>query len=149
MNPVVWKVFLDYGLSFRGVEPAELGLDCQPETLKQWNLENLAGYWTAWGTKASRHLGRLSSQRNRYGRAWMVAWGVLGAPRLHCTVATGQVIGKRSAGEYSLRTFHPEWHPVIEQGLAYWRRERVDVSTQDVRRAGQFVLTVVASAQSL
>ena len=32
---------------------------------------------------------------------YWTAWGVLGAPRLHCTIATGEVISKEAAGEYA------------------------------------------------
>ena len=79
----------------------------------------------------------------------MVAWGVLGPPRLHYTIATGEVIGKVSAGEYALATFDREWHPVVRQGLAYWHGEPVKVDPRDVRRAGAFALTVAESARRL
>jgi hypothetical protein len=148
VNPVVWKVFRERGIALRGPEPAALGLDDQPDLLREWNLDNLATYWRRWGESASRGRG-LWSHRLRYGWAWMVAWGVLGAPRLHCTVATGQVIGKLSAGDYALRTFPERWHELIRTALAYWRREPVTVHANDVRTAGDFVLAVVEAAHSL
>lgn len=101
VNPVVWKVLCEHGIAVRGPEPSGLGLDRQPELLRTWNLESLATYWRAWGESVSGGLS-FSSRPRRFGRARMVAWGVLGAPRLHCTIATGQVIGKLSAARYAV-----------------------------------------------
>ena len=42
-----------------------------------------------------------------------VVVGVLGAPRLHCTIATGTIITKEGAGQYALNTFDREWHHLI------------------------------------
>jgi hypothetical protein len=149
VNPVVWKTLVERGLTFRGPEPAQLGLDSEPQTLSQWNLANLESYWRAWGSKVSAggH-GFFSPVRVKYGGRWIVAWGVLGAPRLHCTITTGEVVGKRSAGEYALDVFEAQWHPIVEKGLSYWQGGEVNVSPRDVCRAGEFVLAVVESARS-
>jgi hypothetical protein len=149
VNPVVWRTLVERGLTFRGPEPAQLGLDSEPQILSQWNLENLERYWRAWGRKVSAggH-GPFSPLRVKYGGRWIVAWGVLGAPRLHCTITTGEVVGKRSAGEYALEVFDARWHPIIEKALSYWQGEEVNVSRQDVCRAGEFVLAVVEAARS-
>jgi hypothetical protein len=45
VSPVAWKVLADRGIAVRGVDPASLGLDPQPEQLRAWNLGNLDGYW--------------------------------------------------------------------------------------------------------
>jgi predicted nucleotidyltransferase len=150
VNPVTWKVLAERGLAVRGPEPSELRLDPEPAILRQWNLDNLAGYWRSWGKAMSRGRSKLSSQALRYSPAWAVGWGTLGAPRLHCTIATGEVIGKRGAGEYALRTFDEEWHSVIRLGLSWWERDRhTAVTAADLRRAGEFVLCVNDAARAL
>jgi hypothetical protein len=84
---------------------------------------------------------------------WLTAWGVLGAPRLHYTIETGEVISKETAAEYALDTFDNEWHPIIKEGLAYWRGESTDPAFSDVRirarRTSEFVLEVCRSASEL
>ena len=148
VNPVTWKVLASHSLRFRGPEVAALGIDPEPDRLKQWNRENLDTYWRWWGEKGGRQTNSLSIRR--YGRPWAVAWGTLGAPRLHCTIATGEVIGKRSAGEYALQVFDAEWHPIIRRGLDWWHRTAEgDVSRAELDRAADFVLMVVDSARSL
>ena len=91
VNPVMWKVLAERGITLRGPGPDALGLRPQPELLRPWNLDNLDGYWTTWAENGMRHH-RLDPvlQSTR----WTVAWGVLGPPRLHHTIATGEVISK-------------------------------------------------------
>jgi hypothetical protein len=148
VNPVMWKVLAERGIAVRGAEAGELGLDPEPGALRDWNLANLDGYWGPWA--AALGAGRGPWWRNS---GWLVAWGTLGAPRLHCTIATGEVVSKEAAGEYALASFGDEWRPVVEEGLAYCRGRR---SPRHFRDRGQrtgataaFVEEVVRSAHEL
>lgn len=81
-----------------------------------------------------------------------MAWGALGAPRLHRTIATGEVISKEAAGEYALDTFDREWHPTIRDGLAFQRGEpgrSREPRWQRVAATGAFVAEVVRAANAL
>ena len=68
---------------------------------------------------------------------------MLAAPRLHCTIATGEVISKDAAGEYALSEFGPQWQPLIREALCYWREEperHLSVSIrQRTRMTAEFV----------
>jgi hypothetical protein len=83
----------------------------------------------------------------------LIAWGVLGAPRAHCTIATGKIVSKEDAGLYAWETFEAEWQPIIEEALAYWRGEPRTYfwsnSLGPTRRAGRFVQHVITSAHDL
>jgi hypothetical protein len=103
VSPVGWKVLAERGITVRGPEPTELSLNPQPELLERWNRENLEGYWRPWAKEAQRAPFASFRMRPR----WSTAWGVLGAPRLHHTIATGDVISKEAAGEYALDVFDP------------------------------------------
>lgn len=150
VNPVMWKVLAERGIAVRGPEPVELGLDPEPALLRAWNHANLHRHWQR-GAEAAlagppRKL-RLPAIRSAIAR------GVLGAPRLHHTMVTGEVVSKEAAGEYALETFESRWHPVIREGLAYWRGEPGDPRFRDwaarTRQTARFVLEVVASADRL
>jgi hypothetical protein len=150
VNPVMWKVLGDNGIAVRGPDRTSLGLDTEPGQLRQWNLDNLDSYWRPWGEKALRGRAGLGLRSAR----WLAAWGVLGAPRLHHTIATGRVVSKEAAGEYAIETFGSQWQPIVREALAYWRGE--DESSQvfrdarsRLRRAGEFVLEVVDQAHAL
>jgi Nucleotidyltransferase domain/Aminoglycoside adenylyltransferase, C-terminal domain len=148
VSPVAWKVLRERGVAVRGPEPSELGLEPQPERLRPWCLENLESYWRPWANAASRssHVGFRLRPR------WSTAWGALGAPRLHCTIATGEVVSKEAAGEYALGVFDSRFHPLVADALASWRDEptRLDLSPDERRRrTAEFVLEVIDSARSL
>lgn len=150
VNPVVWKVFAERGIAVRGPEPAELDLQPQPELLRQWNLDNLDSYWRGLGERLqSRPATRLMRLRPR----WWTAWGVLGPPRLHCTIGTGAVIGKEEAGEYAREIFGAEWRPLIDEALAYWRGQPPVPGFDDLdvrmRQVGRFIDDVVKSAHDI
>jgi hypothetical protein len=150
VNPVVWKVLAERGIRIRGRDSGDLGLDWQPELLRQWNLDNLNAYWRPLGRRMARGELKKTLSGLRYGYSWGVSWCTLSAPRLHYSVATGDVVGKRTAGEYALHTFDAEWHAVIQLGLQWWHRTLAEpVRPEQARRAGEFVEVVVESAHAL
>lgn len=148
VSPVAWKVLADRGIPIRGPDPMSLRLDPQPELLRSWNLGNLERYWRPWAATVERSPLAWFRLRPR----WSTAWGALGAPRLHHTIATGEVISKEAAGEYALDVFSPRWHPLVGDALSYWRHEptRCRLSPEmRGRLTAEFVLEVAASAGDL
>src|SRR5205823_3299025 len=94
------------------------------------------------------------------GRSWVAAkgllrhgaaWGVLGAPRLHATLATGEIFSKEQAAAYAMDVL-PDWRPLIQDSLTYWRGEPGSAAYMSpVRRrrlAADFVAAVVADAMT-
>ena len=150
VNPVVWKTFAEQGIALRGPEPADLGLDPEPHLLRQWNLDNLNGYWKSCATATMD--GRPPLKPWMPAR-WATSWTVLGPARLHHTIATGDVISKQQAGRYALDVFDGEWHPIIEEALAYWQGEPAHPAFADKKarhaRAGEFALHVIDSANAI
>jgi hypothetical protein len=150
VNPVQWKTFAERGVAVRGAAPSSLGLDPEPARLKQWNLDNLNGYWTWASNKAAS--GK-SPNNPLNGPRWSTAWNVLGPTRLHHTIATGEIVTKEQAGEYALEAFDAAWHPIIREGLACHRGEKSDPRFKDrthrYQTLGAFGLHVIESANAL
>lgn len=148
VNPVQWKVLAERGIALKGVATADLSLDPEPETLRQWNLNNLDSYWRQ---LANRCLEGRSPMSRQTPPAVAIGWISLGPARMHHTVATGDVITKEEAGEYALATFGSEWHPTIRAAIA--ARGGVSqprlLGLDDYRRAGEFALHVIESAKAL
>ena len=146
VNPVTWKVLAERGVTMRGPDPSRLNVSADKSELGNWVADNLSTYWADWARLVRR-------------RSWVaakallprgVASGVLGAPRLHATLATGDVLSKEQAGEYALDTF-PEWRALILDALAYWRDEPRPTGYSALQRrqaAAEFVATVVADART-
>jgi hypothetical protein len=150
VNPVTWHVLARHGIALRGPEPKRLNIRTDPEELRAWMLENLNSYWRRWALRASRPgPATLRAVPRRF-----TAWGVLGAPRLHYTLATGEIASKEAAGRYALEVFAPEWRPLIEEALAFWHgapstalyRRRPELRR---RATAAFVAHVIESANRL
>jgi hypothetical protein len=109
---------------------------------------NLEDCWRPWAEGLLARAGRPRSPRSR--SRWTTAWSALGTPRLHHTIATGEVIAKEAAGEHALATFDDEWHPVIDEGLRWWRGAPPSPAFADpgarARRAAELALMVVDDA---
>lgn len=142
VNPVQWKTLAERGVAVRGQAPSSLGLEPEPDTLEEWNRSNLLAYWKPLAERIAA--GRVPLMY-RYRPRWLTSWCVLGAPRLHATITTGEVLSKEAAGEYSLRSFDACWHPVIREGLAYWREEPPVALDDRWADTSGFVLEVVRS----
>jgi hypothetical protein len=146
LSPVAWKVFAEQGIAIRGPNPSALGLDPQPELLRSWTASNLEGYWRPWASAVLRSPQRRFALRPR----WSTSWGVLGTPRLHRTIASGDIVSKEAAGEYALSVFSSEWHPLIREALAYLREGPDQLRVSSGRRAvltAQFVLHVIEESR--
>jgi hypothetical protein len=146
VNPVMWKVLRDRGVAVRGPEPGLLGLDPEPDRLREWNLDQLRGHWRSWGEQLLSRPVR-SKPFVPVHRAAVAR--VLGPPRLHHTIVTGEVISKEAAGAYALDTFGSRWEPLVRTALAH-RDGRSGVLAPDeaIRAVGEFTLEVVAEAES-
>jgi hypothetical protein len=159
VNPVTWHTLAGHGIAIRGPEPGCLGVRIDAAELRAWTLDNLGGYWRRWVERARRPGVSTLRALLRPGAATALtrrsaAWGVLGAPRLHYTLATGQIASKEQAGRYALEAFAPDWQPLIQEALAFWRgapssppyRRRPGLRR---RAAAGFVAHVIESANQL
>jgi predicted nucleotidyltransferase len=117
VNPVTWHTLARHGIAVRGPKPEQLRIRTDSAELRIWTVGNLNDYWRRWVERVRRPgLNRATVLGRRF-----IAGGVLGAPRLHYTIATGEVATKEAAGQYALETFEPRWRALIEDALAYWR----------------------------
>jgi hypothetical protein len=150
VNPVQWHTLRNHGVALRGLPPSQLGLQPQPELLAAWTRDNLNDYWKRVSTKAATG----SSSHTIFTTSrWVTAWIVSGTARMHCTLASGAIVSKEDACAYARTTFAPEWHPIIDDAVGYFRRTKPDPMFRErsVRYAttGQFGLHVIDLANAL
>ncbi len=150
VNPVTWGVLARHSVALRGPHRRQLQVHTDDGELRAWVLANLNGYWRRWAERTRR--GRWSTQVILARR--LAAWGVLGPPRLHYTLATGDIATKEAAACYARDVFGPRWHPLINDAIAYWRGEPPSEQylRDPTRRrcdAAQFVGCVIDAANRL
>jgi hypothetical protein len=114
-TPVTWLELRQRGVPLRGPAPAELVPEPNPAAVRDWLLGNLRGYWSAEADEREQIL--TARPADQPARAEGVCWLVLGAPRLHATLATGEVISKTAAGQYAARRW-PDHLPPRDPSLA-------------------------------
>jgi Domain of unknown function (DUF4111) len=117
VNPVTWHTLARHGIPLRGPDPGRLRVHVDDAELRAWTVGNLNSYWRRWVRGARRSpLGGA-----RVGPRRLAASGVLGAPRLHYTIATGEIASKEAAAVYAFEVFDQGWRPLLEDALAWWR----------------------------
>lgn len=150
VNPVTWQVLARHGIAIRGPDRERLPIRTDEGELRTWTLANLNGYWRRWVERV-RHAG-LNTRGVPPRR--LAASGVLGAPKLHYTIATGEIATKEAAAHYALEVSEPRWHGLVEDALAFRRGEppSAQYRRRPVRRcrdAAEFVVCVIDAANRL
>jgi len=147
VNPVTWSTLARGGVPVRGPEVSRLGVRDDDQELRVWTRANLDGYWRRWARAAHLPLRPGIPALVGLTRQYGLAWGVLGPPRLHCTIATGEIISKEQGGVYALETFDASWRPLIEAALGYWRSRGTPFRlAPGARRRSADFITMVADA---
>jgi hypothetical protein len=120
-DPVMWQTLARHGVQCRGPDPSALDVRTDRDTLTRWTLRNFDTYWRPLLRDASRFVHPQSAIALT---SWGAAWIVLGIPRLHYTLATGEIGSKDAAGVYALQTFPERWHRAVHEGLRIRRSDR-------------------------
>lgn len=119
VNPVTWHVLARHGIALRGPDLDRLDVRTDAAELRTWVHANLNGYWRHWAQRAARAGRRPAIIPPRH----LAACGVLGAPRLHYTLTTGEIATKEAAAHYALDAFEHRWHELIHDALRWWHGE--------------------------
>jgi predicted nucleotidyltransferase len=150
VNPVTWHVLARHGIALRGPDRDRLAVRTDDAELRMWVRANLNGNWRHWAARTAR-AGRGPAIIPPRLQA---ASGVLGAPRLHYTLTTGEIATKEAAAHYALEVFEHRWHGLIDDALRWWHGE---ASAPSYRRhprrrlldAVEFVECVIAEGNRL
>lgn len=142
-TPVTWLELRQDGVPVRGPGPAELVPAPDPAGLRDWLTGNLRGYWSDTAAQAERVGAERPAQAPVGGEP--VVWMVLGAARLHATLATGRILSKTATGGYVAEHF-PDWAELAGRCVRWRAGEPADFTFADGVRAAALVRAVVAAA---
>jgi hypothetical protein len=145
-DPVLWTLLDQYGITLRGPKAAELRVAPDPAWLREWNHGNLESYWRT----HVGHRARLAEQDpESLVDPHLLAWEVTGPGRLHATIATGKVISKEAAADYTARLF-PKYADLCAKAKAYrLGDETVNCTAAEALRVIDLVEAVCDSAKEL
>lgn len=146
-DPVLWATLDRHGITVRGPDAATLGVAPDPDWLREWNLGNLESYWRRWAAQSRGILATRAPGAPAPPEA--IAWGVTGPGRLHATIATGDIISKTAAADYTARLL-PQHATLIAAGQA-WRLGDGSrtFSTEDAHAVCDLVDAVIDDARRL
>lgn len=142
-TPVTWYELGVHGVVVRGAPIRDLRVPVDVEWLRSWMCGNLKAYWEPYAQRCAEGWANLPDDDPL--DAFPVTWMVLGAPRLHYTLATNQVTTKTGSGRYAVQMF-PAWSELVER-VIQWRMN-LDVSffVRDGRAAVDLVDAVIEDA---
>ncbi|MDY7101171.1 MAG: DUF4111 domain-containing protein [Actinomycetota bacterium] len=148
-NPVEWHVLAHHGIALRGPAPSTLDVHLDRGDLVAWNLANLDSYWAG----LAEMIETADDERNARAGAGFVEWMVLGPPRLHRTIAIGDVVSKRAAGLYARERFGDRWAALIDEALALRTDDAARAADQPsaarTREVAAFMRLVIADAHAV
>jgi hypothetical protein len=143
LTPSTWTEFTRYAVAVRGPAAGSLGITVRRERLDEWNLGNLNGYWSDLASLGAAIL----AGRDPAGlaTAGAVVWCILGPPRLHFTLATGDITSKSGAGRYALEHFGA-YEDVINAALTWRATGDGEFTNAIALRAVDLIRAIVADA---
>jgi hypothetical protein len=112
VSPVSWHELAWHGVTIRGPRLDQVDVWTDQQALRAYTHANLREYWA----------GEVSALRQfpaEASRPDVVAWFVLGIPRLHHLLATDRLTSKDGAGRHAVEAFGERWRPLVAEALAY------------------------------
>jgi hypothetical protein len=143
VTPVLWSELARNPLALR-VAPGLVVHD-DAQALEDFTRDNLTSYWEPTLEQLETAAAALPDDEGL--DAWVVPWFVLGIPRLHALLATGNIISKSAAGHHAVAAF-PDWSALIERCLAHRAGDEQQFTAAHAKSAVAFGRTVIAAARA-
>jgi hypothetical protein len=139
VTPVLWAELARRPVVVR--EHPGLEVYDDDAALRAFTRDNLASYWVPQTGELERHLDGLPDDAPV--ETWVLTWFVLGVPRLHALLATGEFVSKSAAGHWAARHF-PRWAELCDRCVAARAGAPQSFTVADARAAVALSRAVVA-----
>jgi hypothetical protein len=144
VSPVLWSEMARQSIALRSVP--DLVVHDDQEALEAFTRDNLTSYWA--GRFDSLEAAFADHPDDEVVDAWILPWVMLGVPRLHALLATGNIISKTGAGEHALIAF-PEWSPLLHRCLDHRAGKPETFTVADAKSAAPYGRKVITTALAL
>jgi hypothetical protein len=116
------------------------------QALVEFTRGNLQSYWA--GQFDQLEAATAGRPDDEVAPDWVLPWVMLGVPRLHALLATGNIVSKTVAGEHALTVF-PEWSDLITRSLAHRAGQPASFTAADAKAAVPFGRKVITEGLAL
>lgn len=144
VSPVLWSEMARQSIALRSMP--DLVVHDDQEALEAFTRDNLTSYWA--GRFDALEAAFADHLDDDVVDAWILPWVMLGVPRLHALLATGNIISKTAAGEHALIAF-PEWAALIHRCLDHRAGKLETFTVADAKSAVPYGRAVIAAALAL
>lgn len=143
-DPVLWAIFDRAGVTVRGPAASSFGAGPDPAWLREWNIGNLNTFWHDWSVDARAKL--VTRDPASPISSYVACFALLGPGRLHHTIATGTILPKTAAADYTAERF-PAYTELLGRARA-WRLgdESVTFTASDGLAICGLINAVIADA---
>jgi len=144
---VLWAILGQCGITVRGPEAKSLNAAPDAGEFRAWNRGNLEGYWRMRALQVRQAISERDPAEEFL--PYFAVWFGTGPGRLHRTIATGEVISKTQAADYTAELF-PEYADLLMRAKASRLGDgSVTFTMSDGRRLADLVDEVCDSAKRL
>ncbi|NEA33502.1 aminoglycoside adenylyltransferase domain-containing protein [Streptomyces sp. SID13031] len=144
VSPVLWSELARQSLALR-TAPGLVVHDDQ-KALEVFTRDNLRTFWASQFDQLEA--ATAESPDDEVAPDWVLPWVMLGVPRLHALLATGNIISKTAAGEHALIAF-PEWATLLHRCLDHRAGKPETFTAADAKTAVPFGRQVITTALAL
>ncbi|MEV6412280.1 nucleotidyltransferase domain-containing protein [Kribbella sp. NPDC051718] len=144
VSPVLWPELARHSIAVR--KTPDLTVHDDQEALEAFTRDNLTTYWA--GRFDALETAFADHPDDEVVDAWILPWVMLGVPRLHALLATGNIISKTAAGEHALIAF-PEWSPLLHRCLDHRSGKPETFTVADAKSAVPYGRKVITTALAL
>jgi hypothetical protein len=142
--PVLWSEMARQSIAVRPV--AELAVHDDHQALVDHTRANLTSYWEPMIDRLEQRTVELPSDHSLDG--WIIPWYVLGIPRLHALLATGNIVSKTAAGEHGADLF-PSYADLCARWITHRAGGNVAFTVADAAPTIAFGRALISSALTL
>ena len=144
VSPVLWSEMARQSLPLRTTPGLVVHDD--HEALVEFTRGNLKSYWA--GQFDQLEAAVAERPDDEVAPDWVLPWVMLGVPRLHALLATGNIVSKTAAGEHALTAF-PEWSDLITCCMKHRAGQPITFTAADAKAAVPFGRKVIAEGSAL
>lgn len=114
MAPIVLYELKTTAITLAGIDAGKLEIRIGQQQVNDFMYGNINSYWKKW---IEQHAGWHRKKILLFLFPRFTEWVVLGMARMYCTLITGNIVSKATAGNFCMERLPDEFLPVLQQAM--------------------------------